>query len=269
MYSRWRRTGVISLSCILGCLCAYLIATRTNWSVSFFAVCVELAHSTFVLLAVAAAMSTNSGHLTWKRPEDGKIPWLMLLLWAPWIGAQLASLYFKRVFLPFKGLPVISQIHDGLFLGGFPAFIKFDDPWKSQSKLPFDSVLDLTCEISSVHNFGDYLNIPTWDCTAVLPSNIERAVSWVVAHRKAGKSVLIHCCYGVGRSATVMCAVLLRAGVCSTIEEALKYVGARRPQVKLAPYQLATLVEWHSTYHNKEICNSNSNSNMPTTPPLL
>ncbi|KAH3760718.1 hypothetical protein Pelo_7463 [Pelomyxa schiedti] len=138
-------------------------------------------------------MATNCNTITMKSEDTGAIPVIVLIIFGPWILAQLWYIHFKRIILPRKGLPVISKIHDGIYLGGFPAFVKFDASWAS-ARPPFESVLDLTCELPSIHRFGNYLNIPTWDGTA------------------ANKPVLIHCCYGIGRSATVACAVLIKCG---------------------------------------------------------
>ena len=119
--------------------------------------------------------------------------------------------------------PVISEIYEGFYLGGFPAFVRFDTTLYCPTKLktmksgkqdgnsvkyitlimfssvithsPFTSIVDVTCELPQLHSFGNYLNIPTWDGTAPTLAEIDKAVDWIIAERSAGRGVLIHCWY--------------------------------------------------------------------------
>jgi len=93
-----------------------------------------------------------------------------------------------------------------------------------------------------------YMLLPLWDGVPPNPSQIEQAAKFAAEAHKRG-NVLIHCAHGRGRSTTVMCAALVRAGMFSTWQEAFeKGIKPGRPVCKLNGNMKAALSEWHKEY---------------------
>ena len=80
-----------------------------------------------------------------------------------------------------------------------------------------------------------------------LPHQIDDGVAWAQAQELEGRKVLIHCAHGHGRSATILCAILIANGQASTIAEAEKILKSERPRVRLNTRQRAALTEWFNT----------------------
>eukprot|EP01105_Mastigella_eilhardi_P021913 TRINITY_DN5350_c0_g1_i1.p1 TRINITY_DN5350_c0_g1~~TRINITY_DN5350_c0_g1_i1.p1 ORF type:complete len:360 (+),score=71.34 TRINITY_DN5350_c0_g1_i1:46-1080(+) len=241
-------------------MCCYLNTRRMMMlgyaSMSLALLSVLLAHFCLAWAVVVVAMHFRLPRIMGKR-QDGSMPLSMILLWWPWMVVHFGYIhYFRLVRRP--NFPVVSEIHEGFYLGGFPAFVSFDtslyyprpllsrngNTFEVVEKSPFVSVVDLTCELPQVHSYPHYLNIPTWDGTAPTLEELDHACEWIAEQRAAGRGVLVHCCYGVGRSATVLCVALVKCGVCQSCEEAEQLMMSHRPLVYLTPYHWATLRRW-------------------------
>jgi atypical dual specificity phosphatase len=85
----------------------------------------------------------------------------------------------------------------------------------------------------------NWLQVSTPDFRTLTQETIEKGVEFVRAQIDAGKKVYVHCKAGVGRSATIVTAYLLKYGKKSdgtpfdSFDEAYGYVQGRRPQVRL------------------------------------
>ena len=77
-----------------------------------------------------------------------------------------------------------------------------------------------------------YLKVPVIDePNADIAKHFNRAIDFIDESIKMNKSVLIHCVYGVSRSATLICAYLIKKkGL--TVGEAIKFVKLRRPKAE-------------------------------------
>lgn len=84
---------------------------------------------------------------------------------------------------------------------------------------------------------------PFLDAVAPPLTSLRAAVDWVMEQRTGGRTVLIHCAQGHGRSATVAAGVLVRMGDVPDIDAAVALLIARRPGVHLRPAHRARLVE--------------------------
>eukprot|EP00698_Gefionella_okellyi_P005300 TRINITY_DN14821_c0_g1_i1.p1 TRINITY_DN14821_c0_g1~~TRINITY_DN14821_c0_g1_i1.p1 ORF type:complete len:271 (+),score=11.50 TRINITY_DN14821_c0_g1_i1:77-814(+) len=176
------------------------------------------------------------------KRKDGSLPWWAFLLWWPWI--LLAWLSARHTQGRMMKYPLLSAVHDRIYVGGYLGF----------HPLPVDlldrdiAVIDVTCELprSSAlwHSRVSYLNIGTWDGTPPTVQNLRDALAWSLPQYKAGKSLFIHCAFGIGRSATVACAVLVALGVCGTWEEAFEYMKKQRGVIKLNAGYKGALVKW-------------------------
>lgn len=80
------------------------------------------------------------------------------------------------------------------------------------------------------------------------PEQIQDGVQWALAQRKADRAVASYCTHGHGRSAVLMCALLLAAGEVGSVEEARSRVKAARPGAEPNKRQWAALEHWHQRY---------------------
>lgn len=84
---------------------------------------------------------------------------------------------------------------------------------------------------------------PLLDAVAPPLAALRAAVEWVAEQRTNGKTVLVHCAQGHGRSATVCAAVLVRMGDVADLDAAVDLLLQRRPGVHLRPPHRARLAE--------------------------
>lgn len=82
----------------------------------------------------------------------------------------------------------------------------------------------------------------------VEPDHIERGVRWGVKQRRSGRHVLVHCAHGHGRSASVLCAALVREGAAPSWQAAERLLQRHRPRVHLNAWQRSCLAEWEARY---------------------
>jgi protein-tyrosine phosphatase len=109
------------------------------------------------------------------------------------------------------------------------------------------AVVDLTGEFSEARTFRrlPYLNLPILDLTAPTPQQLRTAIDFINAHRAAG-TVYVHCKIGYSRSAVVLGAWLLDAGLATTPGEAVALLRAVRPTLVVRPEAFAALHAFHN-----------------------
>lgn len=113
----------------------------------------------------------------------------------------------------------------------------------------------VTADINLEEKDGDaieglemYLWLPTKDNFAPTFSQLEvgvRALEGLIRHNK---KVFIHCENGHGRSPTLVAAYFLAQGW--TLENTLKLLKEKRPEIHLTDYQLRALEEWKEWIKN-------------------
>lgn len=69
-------------------------------------------------------------------------------------------------------------------------------------------------------------------------------MQWAAQQRAAGRPILVHCAHGHGRSATVLCAILIAEGRARGVDEAEAMLKAERPRVRLNWRQRQALKQW-------------------------
>jgi protein-tyrosine phosphatase len=90
--------------------------------------------------------------------------------------------------------------------------------------------------------------LPTWDGVPATPEQLEAAATFAAAARQHG-DVLVHCAHGRGRSTTVMCACLVKAGLFPSWQEAFEVgIKPQRSVCKLNSMMKKNLTEWQATY---------------------
>jgi len=138
-------------------------------------------------------------------------------------------------------VPVATEVQEGWWVGGC---------YGHELNKDWGGVIDLTVEFpeSCWNRTKHYLSAPTWDGVPLSPADLESAAIFAVEARKDG-GVLVHCAHGRGRSTTVMCACLVKAGLFDTWEEAFeKGIKPYRPVCKLNRRMRQNLTLWQSEY---------------------
>eukprot|EP00559_Dactyliosolen_fragilissimus_P000628 CAMPEP_0184865568 /NCGR_PEP_ID=MMETSP0580-20130426/18515_1 /TAXON_ID=1118495 /ORGANISM="Dactyliosolen fragilissimus" /LENGTH=291 /DNA_ID=CAMNT_0027364833 /DNA_START=36 /DNA_END=911 /DNA_ORIENTATION=+ len=146
-----------------------------------------------------------------------------------------------------EAVPVATEVQPGWWVGGCYAH-ELNKTW--------GGVIDLTVEFpeSCIDHTQSYLLVATWDGVPASPAQLDQAATFAVEARKKG-DVLVHCAHGRGRSTTMMCAALVKAGLFSNWEEALeKGIRPSRPVCKLNSKMRMALTKWQSSYvDNKKV----------------
>lgn len=91
----------------------------------------------------------------------------------------------------------------------------------------------------------EFLHLPTIDFAAVSPAMLRRGIAFVTEQLSAGGRVLVHCAYGIGRSAVLGLSVLVELG--HTPIEALALAKQRRPCVSPNSAQYEGWAAWLAT----------------------
>src|SRR5579884_4117010 len=115
------------------------------------------------------------------------------------------------------------------------------------AKLGIGSIVDLRAEESDdpsllADNGIRFLHLPMPDAHPLTQEQMRVGSRWVRAERAAGRAVLVHCQYGVGRSVMLVAATLIDEGV--PVHDALEQIRARRPRMALSEPQLAAVYEY-------------------------
>lgn len=90
------------------------------------------------------------------------------------------------------------------------------------------------------------LHLPTEDMRAISNEMLDHGVSWVRERLERGDRVLVHCQHGVGRSALLVCCVLVGMG--HGPAGALRLAKRSRPCISPSPEQLAALLGWSQAF---------------------
>ncbi len=152
---------------------------------------------------------------------------------------------FKRRRLPHLP-PNADQITPQLVVGGF---IDRDD-WRSLVDQGVSVVVSLQAERHDEDAFGDlqpdgYLRLPTLDFSPPTITQLRMGAAFIDEAVRAGKTVLIHCHAGIGRSALQCASYLIYTGM--DIDEAWDLLRTKRPVVYLNERQRASLEDFAAT----------------------
>lgn len=89
--------------------------------------------------------------------------------------------------------------------------------------------------------------LPVLDGTAPSDRQFRQAVEWIAARHGEGRSVLIHCAQGRGRSVTVAAAALCRLGLAADPDDALAQIVSVRTKARPSRKQRQALARfWNS-----------------------
>ncbi|RYY92500.1 MAG: protein phosphatase [Comamonadaceae bacterium] len=90
------------------------------------------------------------------------------------------------------------------------------------------------------------LHLPTPDMCGVAPEHLDHGVRFACDALDRGERVLVHCEYGIGRSATLALCILVRQGHAPL--DALRTMKARRALVSPSPVQFDCWHAWLERY---------------------
>lgn len=166
-----------------------------------------------------------------------------------WSYALFAGFHFptwlytkiQRISDKAKGIAVADEVAPGWWIGG---------RYGHELGRTWAGIIDLTCEFPESckgRSLDSYLLLRCWDGVPPTADQLEQAATFAVRQKSHG-DVLVHCAHGRGRSTTVMCACLVKAGLFKTWEEAFHAVKARRTVVKLNRRMRAALSCWQETH---------------------
>jgi len=178
-----------------------------------------------------------------KSKLTGQIPFWSYILYFPFHLPTILYTYVHHHVGAKKKVqvPAASEVQPGWWVGGIYSY-ELDKDW--------GGVIDLTVEFPErcVDNSESYMLKATWDGVPADPVDLEAAAIFAVEAKKWGP-VLIHCAHGRGRSTTVMCAALVKAGLFPNWKEAFeKGIKPGRPVCKLNLMMRTALTEWQETY---------------------
>jgi hypothetical protein len=214
-----------------------------------------LGYSTFVNGAIALLFKLEWGMgIIGKDKVTGQIPlWSYILFFPFHVPTKLYTHIHTRVSThkvtnvktnqtEHIVVPVASEVQPGWWVGGCYGHELNKDHW--------GGIIDLTVEFPEAcrDRTRSYLSAPTWDGVPASPADLEHAANFAVEARTHG-DVLVHCAHGRGRSTTVMCACLVKAGLYANWEEAFeKGIKPHRSVCKLNKRMKENLTLWQAEY---------------------
>jgi hypothetical protein len=212
-----------------GGLLLWTAATRSAESAAWWA----LAYPAASCLLVAAAYAVRSPRLFGKR-HDGSMGGLRWLLFLPF---QIITAVTHRIESGMGRYAAWNEVAPGLYVGRRP---------RGAHELPdgLTRVLDLTCEFAehpAIRALPGYRAMPVLDASVPPLADLTALINEVAADPAP---LLVHCAQGRGRSAAVMCAILVARGVEPDIALALARIRAARPVVRLHAAQRSRLDAW-------------------------
>jgi predicted protein tyrosine phosphatase len=148
----------------------------------------------------------------------------------------------------FSRITPTPDISETLWLGGAPTYQR---DYQFLLDHDIDAVLDMRAERTGDiplydQNGINHTKLAVLDVTVPPPEVLDQGVAWIKQQVDQGRSVLVHCAKGRGRSATVLAAYLMQEhGL--TASEAAALLQAKRPLTKLEDRHLKALQNWANT----------------------
>jgi protein-tyrosine phosphatase len=138
-----------------------------------------------------------------------------------------------------------DQITPQVWLGGAPHYAR---DYEFILTNGIDAVINIRAEreddtVLYQANDINYVQYKIPDVTVPDDQTISEAVDWMTEQIGDGRTVLVHCAKGRGRSATLVAAYLMREQGMS-FEEAEALLSSKRPLTKLERKHRARLNEW-------------------------
>ena len=220
----------------------------------------------FTCYAYAFDGDLGAAALCKRASTTGKVPWPLLLLFAPMLATSWIIWWFRHTFLHFRENPydvVATTDSSGggkIYLGRYPWdrgtklwFWPSTFPTAEEEPAAADggsgiAVVDMTAEFPARDAIvrqarGMYCCQPTLD--GDMPSDEAHFVAMVAKVSKwnaQGVPVYVHCANGRGRSACVVALLLVMRGLAPDLVTAWRNIKASRPQCNVHKPQMDMLV---------------------------
>ena len=177
-------------------------------------------------LALTWAYLKNRPEMLGKRP-DGTFRLPAALLFLPHLAASEIYFHFKRLVLELE--PCWNEVAPGIYIGRRPQAGELPDGVRW--------IVDLTAELHEPRDLArreHYRYLPALNRWAPHEEGFRRLAKELEA---ATEPMYIHCGSGLGRSATVVAAVLVLKGIEADADRAEQRMQQVRPRVYLHPSQ--------------------------------
>jgi len=175
-----------------------------------------------VSLLFVAAIYAWLGTRGFQKSARGRMSLAAHWLYAPYlIGAWINSRLWTR------GLPVASEVADGVWIGRIP-------DTATLNALGIDHVIDVAAELPARAEVAT-TSLVMLDLVPPSDADLRRVAEAIEREHAAGKRVLVHCALGFSRSAAAIAAWLLHSGRATSVDAALERIRRVRPKVVLTP----------------------------------
>jgi Dual specificity phosphatase, catalytic domain len=135
---------------------------------------------------------------------------------------------------------MMNRVEAGLYVGRLP----FPADRALLADAGVTAVLNLCWEFPSLSGEWQTACLPVLDGSPPSERQFLEALDRVGRWRAEGRTVLIHCAQGHGRSATIAAAALCRLGFASDAEEAIARIRTARPRVRPSRAQRTALEQF-------------------------
>ena len=153
-------------------------------------------------------------------------PWGWAIL--PYSIAAMTTLGLYRAI---SSEPFADEIAPRLWLGSAPLFFSR----RAVARTGAQAVLNVTAEFGNLARLDlDYHRVAMLDGVAPTPGQLQEAVAWAAGRHREGKTVLVHCAQGHGRSAAVMAKLLVELAIEPDIDKAIARITAARPGIRIS-----------------------------------
>jgi diacylglycerol kinase (ATP) len=192
-------------------------------------------------MALVYALNDRGLPFEWAFGRSGPMPAIGLLLLPYRFLARVTLSMLRR----FDSMELMHPVGPRLFVGRLP----LPSEHTRLAELGVTSVLNLCAEFPrrSRHLATSALEtayLPILDGTAPSDRQFHQAVDWIAARHGEGRSVLVHCAQGRGRSVTVAAAALCRLGLAADPDDALARIISVRPKAKPSRKQRVALARY-------------------------
>jgi len=156
----------------------------------------------------------------------------------------------RYVYENINGHEWFDPITPDLWVGGAPTYAR---DYQFLLDHGITAVLNIRAEREDDTAFYEdhdiaYVQFKVPDVTVPDDTVISAAVGWIEEQIEDGRTVLVHCAKGRGRSATLVAAYLMREKGLS-FENARALMEAKRPLTKLEERHRRALTAWHAAQH--------------------
>lgn len=195
-------------------------------------------------MALVYALNDRGRSFEWAFGRCARSQAIGLLLW-PYRFLARVTLAMLR---PFDSMELLHRVGPRLYVGRHPS----PSEQTRLEELGITSVLNLCAEFPRhsrrrTSSTFETAYLPILDGTAPSDRQFRQAVDWIVDRHGAGRSILVHCAQGRGRSVTIAAAALCRLGLATDPEDALARIVSVRPEAKPSRKQRAALARhWNS-----------------------